>query len=83
MKKIAISNNEKGLLKEISRLIEQSQHQLVSQVNCTLTILFWHVGKRINQSILQSKRADYGMQIVVTLARQLTEKYGRNFEEKI
>jgi len=24
----------------------------------------------------------YGKQIVVTLARQLTEKYGRNFEEK-
>lgn len=50
--------------------------------NSTLTLLFWQVGRRINEHILQNKRADYGKQIVVTLARQLTEKYGRNFEEK-
>lgn len=36
----------------------------------------------INQKILQNKRADYGKKIVVTLSRQLTEKCGRNFEEK-
>lgn len=31
---------------------------------------------------MKSKRADYGKQIVVTLSRQLTRKYGRSFEEK-
>lgn len=31
---------------------------------------------------MQNKRAEYGGQIVVTLSRQLAEKYGRNFEEK-
>ncbi|WP_145954823.1 DUF1016 N-terminal domain-containing protein [Candidatus Desulfovibrio trichonymphae] len=40
------------------------------------------MGKRVNEEILQNKRADHGKQIVVTLARQLTDKYGRNFEEK-
>jgi len=45
-------------------------------------MLFWHIGSRINQNILQNKRADYGKQIVVKLSRQLAEKYGRNFEEK-
>ncbi len=70
------------LFNELSNLIEQSQRQLVSQANSTLTLLFWQIGKRINEDILQSKRADYGRQIVVTLSRQLTEKYGRNFEEK-
>jgi predicted nuclease of restriction endonuclease-like (RecB) superfamily len=73
---------EKVLLNEISKLIEQSQQQLSAQANSTLTMLFWHIGTRINQSILQNKRAEYGKQIVVTLSRQLTEKYGRNFEEK-
>ena len=43
-------------------------------------MLFWNVGKRINEDMLQNKRADYGKQIVATLSRQLTEKYGRNFE---
>ena len=73
---------ENDLFNEISQLIEHGQQQLVIQANSTLTMLFWHIGTRINQSILQNKRADYGKQIVVTLSRQLTEKYDRNFEEK-
>lgn len=73
---------EQALLNELSQLIEQSQLQVTAQVNSALTMLFWHIGTRINQNILQNKRADYGKQIVVTLSRQLTEKYGRNFEEK-
>jgi predicted nuclease of restriction endonuclease-like (RecB) superfamily len=32
--------------------------------------------------VLQNQRAGYGKQIVVTLSRQLTGKYGRNFEER-
>jgi predicted nuclease of restriction endonuclease-like (RecB) superfamily len=80
MKSIALT--EKALFNEISQLIEQSQLQLVAQANSTFTMLFWYIGNRINQSILQNKRADYGKQIVATLSRQLTEKYGRNFEEK-
>jgi len=42
-----------------------------------LTMLFWQIGARINDNILNNQRADYGKQIVVTLSRQLTEKYGR------
>ncbi len=73
---------ENLLFNELSQLIEQSKVQLVSYANSTLTTLFWQVGKRINEHILQNKRAEYGKQIVVTLARQLTEKYGHNFEVK-
>ena len=75
-------STEEALLHELSLLIEQSRIQVVTQVNSALSILFWHVGDRINQCILQNKRADYGKQIVVTTSRQLTAKYGRNFEEK-
>lgn len=76
------TNDEQALLNELSHLIEQSQQQVMAQVNSTITMLFWYIGNRINESILQNKRADYGKQIVVTLSRQLAEKYGRNFEEK-
>lgn len=75
-----IKNTEQALLNELSQLIEQSQHQVVSQANSTLTILFWHIGNRINKEILQNRRADYGKQIVSTLSMQLKERYGRNFE---
>ncbi len=76
------SMDKNNLFAEIVTLIENSQHQVVSVVNSSLTMLFWQVGKKVNENILQNKRADYGKQIVSTLSRQLEEKYGRNFEEK-
>jgi predicted nuclease of restriction endonuclease-like (RecB) superfamily len=73
---------EQVLFNELSILIEKSQKQISAQANSTLTLLFWHVGNRINTEILKNKRADYGKQIVPTLSAQLENKYGRNFTEK-
>lgn len=73
---------EFGLFDELVQLIETGKRQLVQQANHSVNMTFWHVGKRINEYILNNQRADYGKQIVVTLARQLAERYGRNFEEK-
>jgi predicted nuclease of restriction endonuclease-like (RecB) superfamily len=75
-----ITSTEQVLFNELSALIEQSQQQVVAQANSTLTLLFWHIGTRINNEILKKKRADYGKQIVSTLSTQLKNKYGRNFE---
>ncbi len=44
---------EKDLFNELSQLIEQSQQQVVSQANSTLTMLFWHIGNRINKEIFK------------------------------
>ena len=44
--------------------------------------MYWKIGKRINLEVLQNKRAEYGKQIVVSLTRQLTEKYGKGWDEK-
>lgn len=73
-------SDDGALLNELSLLIEQSQKQVAAQVNSTLTLLFWQVGNRINQEILQNKRAEYGKQIVPSLSTQLKERYGNNFE---
>lgn len=76
------NSNEQDLFNEIATLVEQSKQQITVQVNSTLTLLFWHVGNRINEFVLQHERAEYGKQIVVTLSRQLVERYGINFEER-
>ena len=72
--------SEQGLLNEISLLIEQSRQKATLQANRTLTLLFWNIGKRIGEVVLQNKRADYGKQIVSVLATQLQDRYGRTFE---
>lgn len=74
--------DDSTLISELSQMIEQTQYQITSQANSALTMLFWHIGTRINNDILENKRADYGKQIVVTVSRQLMKQYGRSFEEK-
>lgn len=76
------NSNEQDLFNEIATLVEQSKQQITVQANSALTLLFWHVGNRINEFVLQHERAEYGKQIVVTLSRQLVERYGKNFEER-
>ena len=70
------------IVMEISALIEESKQQVVRTANSTLTLLFWHVGKRINEEVLKNDRAQYGKQIIATVSAQLELKYGRNFAEK-
>lgn len=55
---------------------------MVTYANSTLTLLFWQVGKRINEDVLQNQRASYGKQIIPLIANGLEKKYGRNFTEK-
>ena len=74
------SNNR--LINDLVALIEEGKNQLAYATNTTMSITYWNVGKRINNEILNNQRAEYGKQIVVSVARQLTVQYGRSFEEK-
>jgi predicted nuclease of restriction endonuclease-like (RecB) superfamily len=74
------SNNH--LINDLVALIEKGKNQLAYAANATMTLTYWNVAKRINNEILDNQRAEYGKQIVVSVARQLTVQYGRSFEEK-
>ena len=78
---IEISNNR--LINDLVALIEEGKNQLANVANATMTITYWNIGKRINKLVLDNQRAEYGKQIVVSVARQLTVQYGRSFEESI
>lgn len=70
------------LLSDLRRLIQEAQRTAATAVNVSLTMLYWRVGKRIRDEVLEQKRADYGEEIVATLSRQLVAEYGRGFEQK-
>lgn len=70
------------LFQELAELISASRQELISTVNNTLSMLFWHIGQKIKTQILQRQRAQYGRQVFATLSRQLVEAFGSNFEEK-
>lgn len=71
-----------NIVQEISALIEESKQHVIRTANSALTLLFWQVGKRVNDEILKNDRAQYGKQIIATVSAQLEFKYGRNFAEK-
>ncbi len=77
-----MKHTETQLYEEISSLIEQGKHQLALQVNSVMTLVFWQVGKRINEEILGHQRAKYGKEIVTTLSSQLEQRFGRSFKAK-
>lgn len=78
-KSIIVSLPADALFDELSRLIEQCRQKVSFAANSKLTLLFWQLGKRINQHILKNKRAEYGREIVSTVSTQLKLKYGKNF----
>jgi predicted nuclease of restriction endonuclease-like (RecB) superfamily len=69
----------KVLLKDLRELIGEARQDVARQVNSALVLLYWHVGKRIRQDILNEKRAEYGEEIVPTLSRQLVKEFGAGF----
>ena len=74
--------NKNDLLNELTLLIQSTKVKIAAQINSSLSLLFWHVGKRVSEFILHNKRAEYGKQIISGLSYELTSIFGRNYEEK-
>ena len=72
-----ITNNI--LFEQIKNLIEQTKNNIAIAVNSSLTMMYWHIGKLINDEILQNKRAEYGKEIVATVSQQLIKQYGKGY----
>jgi len=81
-KKDSPQKSDEVLINEIRSLIEQTRSQVAQTVNSALVLMNWHIGKRINDEILQNKRAEYGKEIVASLSRQLTLDYGKGFTKQ-
>lgn len=70
------------LMSDIHHLINEAKSGLAATVNSTLTMLHWRIGRRIHTETLKGERAEYGEQIIVTLAQQLEMEHGRGFSTK-
>ena len=84
-KEIIINSSieQQSLIKDLRQIIEQARGHVAATANYALSIMYWQIGKRINTEVLDNKRAEYGKQIVASVARQLREEYGsKGFDEK-
>lgn len=65
---------------DVGKLVEKSRRYVENRINITIVYTYWLIGKRIK--IQQQKgegRAEYGQEVLKTLSKVLTEKYGRGF----
>ena len=75
-----VDNTESNsLYRDVCSIIDQAQMVAYRTVNEVLIKRNWLLGLRINVEMLQARRAEYGKQIVVTLADNLTRHYGEGF----
>lgn len=72
-----------SLMQDLRQIIEQARVHVAATSNYALSLMYWHIGMRINNEVLGNQRAEYGKQIVASVARQLRDEYGsRGFDEK-
>ena len=81
--RIVATVSTQSLIQDLRQIIEQARGRVAATANYALSMMYWHIGERINREVLDNKRAEYGKQIVASVARQLREEYGsKGFDEK-
>ncbi|MCD4745908.1 MAG: DUF1016 N-terminal domain-containing protein, partial [Bacteroidales bacterium] len=75
-----VNNNQ--LFQSIISLIDNTRNRVAVSINSELTLLYWNIGKQINENILQNKRADYGKQVLSNLSKELNQRYGNGFSKR-
>jgi len=80
---IVLQFETQTLMQDLRHIIEQARGHVAVTANYEQTMMYWHIGERINREVLGNQRAEYGKQIVAQVARQLQEEYGKKgFDEK-
>jgi predicted nuclease of restriction endonuclease-like (RecB) superfamily len=71
-----------SLVSELKQIIVAAKQQAQITVNSQLTLLYWQIGEKIQNHTLNNARADYGKQVIKQLASELTQEFGKGFNEK-
>lgn len=68
------------LVERVATIIDDAQAQVVRNVNSTMVLAYWHIGREIVEFVqLGAARAQYGEQIIATLSERLGGRVGRGY----
>ena len=71
------------LISDVCSIVETGIQKAYHSVNTIAVLTYWKVGKRIVEEEQQGeKRAEYGTQLIKSLAEVLSAEYGNSFNEK-
>lgn len=67
----------------IKHIIEAGRVAAYSTINATMIATYWNIGKRIVEEEQNGKqRAEYGKELIKSLAKELIQEYGSGFSER-
>ena len=73
--------NTNDIFEDVSLIIESAREYAYKTVNVALLKRNWLIGYRIAEEELKGKdRANYGVEIIKKLAKELTKEYGKGFD---
>lgn len=73
-------NNPLGRVAEI---LHQARTKAVREINKAQVLAYWEIGREIVEFEQKGKaKAEYGEELIVKLAKDMTEKFGRGFSER-
>ncbi len=73
-------SNTGDILQDMRGIIEVARESAYQAVNVALVQRNWLLGRRIAEEELRGgNRAEYGLEIIKTLSRKLTDEYGKGF----
>ncbi|HBG72010.1 MAG: cytoplasmic protein [Bacteroidetes bacterium GWF2_43_63] len=81
MKKNKLSSST-DLLESIISLIEKARKHVALSVNSELVLLYWKIGKSINDDFTKMGKADYGKKQIEKLSTELSILYGSGFKKR-
>ncbi len=73
--------NTENVLEDVCTIIDSAKNYAYQSVNIALVQRNWLIGYRIAEEELKgNERAEYGVEIIKKLSKELTKKYGKDFD---
>ncbi len=80
---LKIIKKSEDIFSDISALIEKARHIGYRSVNLFVLKRNWLIGKRIcEEELKDTRKENYGLEIIKNLSKKLTEKYGWGFSRR-
>lgn len=77
MKNIQLYSQQ--IVEGILQIIDIARNRVAIYVNAETTLLYFEIGRYINQELLIDSRSQYGTKILATVSQELTQKYGKGY----
>ncbi|MCL1850111.1 MAG: PDDEXK nuclease domain-containing protein [Bacteroidetes bacterium] len=74
-------NNEGVVYGQIKEILTSARAKAYSAVNFAMVEAYWLIGKQIVEAQAGNERAEYGTQLLKYLSQQLTQDFGKGFDE--